>query len=132
MKWVRPKELARSCRPGYPSRSVSVTDVDRWIAEARLLGIGTIICLLAPNQLAFYDAVPEGLVEYYRANGFTVVHLPTEDKPGDPSPLSREELESIAEAYDRAEKPALIHCSAGIDRTGAAVTYICKAAESLQ
>lgn len=126
MKWAIREELARSSRPGYPSHAASVDEVDAWTAEARDFGIRTIICLLAPTQLAFYDGVPGGLLNYYRAKGFVVVHLPTTDKPGDQSPLSREELDSIAGAYRQAAKPALIHCSAGIDRTGAAVVYICK------
>ena len=52
--WVIPQALARSCRPGYSGergRLVSIAEVDAWIAEVRALGIKSIVCLLAGDQL---------------------------------------------------------------------------------
>ncbi len=39
-------------------------------------------------------------------------------------PLTERQLERVWEAFLRLEKPVLIHCSAGIDRTGMAIAYV--------
>jgi protein tyrosine phosphatase (PTP) superfamily phosphohydrolase (DUF442 family) len=90
--------------------------------EAKEMGIASIICLLAEDQLHLYDELPGGLVSYYRSFGFTVEHVPALDHQ-DP-PLNDYHLERIWSAYQSLEKPVLIHCSAGRDRTGRAVEHI--------
>ena len=39
-------------------------------------------------------------------------------------PLDADALERIAQAYATLPKPALVHCSAGVDRTGRALEYL--------
>lgn len=135
-KWEIQRKLARTSRPGYSTRTtIPVERVDRWIAGARKAGIKSIIVLLGPDQMHMYKDVPGGLVNYYRKNGFKVAHVPTVDKhrifikaktkvPKGTEWLSQAELDEIYAAYRRLPKPVLVHCSAGIDRSGAAVRYI--------
>lgn len=120
--------LYRSCRPGYPrprgpgTASVPLADVDAWIREVKGHGIRSIICLLGTEQLRLYPDIPEGLIAHYRRHGFAVEHIPTIDHQ-DP-PLTNDELELIRSAFERLPKPVLIHCSAGVDRTGWAVDFL--------
>lgn len=87
--------------------------------------IKSILCLLSHEQLdEFYGANGIQLFEIYRQQGFAVGHVPVPDYQM--PPLSSADLAMIQKALTELPKPWLIHCSAGIDRTGAAVEYIKK------
>jgi len=122
VSWVVPNILARSPRPGYPTQLVEQASVADWIEEVSSLGIKSIICFLAEDQLGFYSKLPDGLISYYRESGFNVEHIPARDYQS--PPLGEGELARVWQAYKDLPKPILVHCSAGLDRTGLAIQHI--------
>lgn len=132
--WVIDGVLATSPRPGYrpgPEHSVPAHVVDDWIADARAFGVNSIICLIDADQLWLYrKSVPEGLIARYRASGFEVAHIPTLDHQT--HPFTPEQYEEAWRSFVELPKPVLVHCSAGMDRTGRIVNHIIGELERLE
>jgi protein tyrosine phosphatase (PTP) superfamily phosphohydrolase (DUF442 family) len=124
VEWVMEDLLARSCRPGFGGRDAgtSQNEVDSWLETLHRMGIKSILCLLAEEQLFFCPELPTGLLIYYEAAGFQVAHIPVRDFQW--PPLSAEQLEQVWQTYQCLPKPVLVHCNAGISRTESAVEYI--------
>ena len=124
-QWVVEGVLAQSQRPGYPVDRPSRNKVEEWANAVLGMGIKSVLCILDYTQLAHYDRLNlkgGGLFGYYRLLGLIVEHIYAEDYKT--PPLSIEELGLAWAAFQRLERPVLVHCSAGKDRTGAAIVYI--------
>lgn len=115
IEWAISGRLARSAHP-------EPDDLEPWLAEAGALGIRSIVCLLDDEQLGRYARLPKGLLETYRHAGFAVGHVPVKDLQ-DP-PMTQSDLEEVWRLYETLPAPMLVHCWAGIDRTGVAVAFI--------
>jgi len=132
--WVIEGVLATSPRPGYrpgPEHSVPAHVVEEWLAETKAFGINSIISLIAGDQLWLYrHSVPEGLIERYRLTGFEVAHIPALDQQT--HPFTPEQYEQAWHSFLELPKPVLVHCSAGMDRTGRIVNHIVAELERLE
>jgi hypothetical protein len=127
--WIIESILARSSRPGYPSESVQLKEVDTWIKQIKAMDIKSIICLLTDDQLTYYAVIPEGLLEYYGKRDFKVEYMPITDPIDDPIRGQQElttKREPIYQAFLKLPKPVLVHCSAGQQRTESIVDFIVK------
>lgn len=124
-EWVIKGTLACSQRPGYPVNRPALETVREWVDIALGMGVQSVICVLDDTQVSYYDSLNldgGGLLGYYESLGLAVEHVQAEDYKT--PPLSSEQLDAVWRAFQRLDKPVLIHCSAGRDRTGAAVANI--------
>jgi protein tyrosine/serine phosphatase len=122
MKWVIEGRLARSARPGYPSRYVEKDVVLSSIEYWKSHGIRSIICLMTSDELLYYPETEGDLLDLYHESDLIARVIPVENHKE--YPLNEGEMDTVWMVYRTIEKPVLIHCSAGKDRTGAAVELI--------
>lgn len=115
----------------FPPHATSA--VFEWVERVRDFGIRGIICLLSAGELRHYSDLALGasdLIRFYENEGFAVRHIPWDDPEHNlDSKLMHPERvqqnrEKALHAFDAIEKPVLLHCSAGIDRSSPVAAYI--------
>jgi len=143
LHWVVPDGLACGQRPlrhhalyggsGKNIEPAAASLVKEWTARLQFLGIRSIISLMHTRDLSYYEGLDLGastLLDFYKARGLGVAHLPWEDPHHSKTSSAQVRKKLLAvraealEAYRRLPKPVLIQCSAGIDRTAPVAAYI--------
>jgi hypothetical protein len=105
-----------SCAPGWHSAGDHDTAVQQWITAVKSAGIERVCCLLAADAEGGLDA---NLGRYREAFGpDNVMHAPIPDHHLADEALLREEILPFLEDSVMADKPVVVHCLAGIGRTG--------------
>ncbi|MFB6171014.1 MAG: dual specificity protein phosphatase family protein [Haloarculaceae archaeon] len=104
-----------ACRPGYAPGTATDDPVGPWVESMREAGIERVCCLLHAPQLARYLDL---IGEYEQAFGpDRVHHAPIKDYHlADPETIDG--IVSFLREADRAGEPTVVHCAAGLGRTG--------------
>lgn len=104
-------------RPGFPFTHVSPEVVNDWLAFIQQQSIRQVVCLLPPQQLAYYAG---DLLDTYKCyfGAQNVCWAPIEDfQLAEPDLLTHHILPFLIQA-DSQQQRVLVHCSGGIGRTG--------------
>jgi protein-tyrosine phosphatase len=109
-------------RPGFPGRFVQGQVVDDWVAYVKKQGVTRVVCLLSDEELKCYPTLTGGLLGVY-AREFgpdNVLWAPTPDKQLLAAEAVRHICYFLHAAVEKGQS-TVVHCSAGIGRTGQAL-----------
>ena len=124
------------CGPQVNLPTEAAPEVLEWIRRMRAGGIQAIISLMGPRELGHYTTVCSklgvaDLYDLYKSHGFTVEPIPWEDPKYRVSQGGRSYKDTLVEvrqkaldAFDKLQKPVLLHCSSGIQRSSPVAAFI--------
>lgn len=109
-------------RPGYPGKFIQKQVVDGWITFMKAQGVRCVVCLLPDEELKYYPTLSDGLLGLYAATfgKDNVLWAPTTDRQLLEGEALRHILHFLYSSTEKSEK-AVVHCSAGLGRTGLAL-----------
>jgi len=105
-----------ACTPGWHSAAGHAVAINDWVEFMRAEGIERVCCLLTGCQLDNYGAI---LDQYAATFGETnVLHAPVRDHHLIPEDVLLGEILPFLSESRAAEQQVVVHCLAGIGRTG--------------
>lgn len=113
--------LYRSPRPGYPKKTVSTANLNAGMREFKKHEITDIFCLLTDGE--YFKYFGKDLIKQYRNNGFAVHRYPIPDF-GVPRVDFAYRIARDLDNTLRVNKRTVVHCSAGMGRTGLAINCL--------
>jgi len=137
LEWAVPGVLAVTQRPlrahplyhgsgrSYPPEARQA--IEQWVGHLRSHAIRSVVVLTSDKELAHYDAPTAaeegGLLAFYESRGLRVLHFPADDPAHDVT--ARDAFQAavdkiagrVADSLCGVPLPAVMHCSAGIDRS---------------
>lgn len=113
-------------RSGYNYPAEARPDIEEWIRRLITQGIRSVVVLTSNKELAHYEAPTAsdgGLLALYENRGLRVAHFPADDPAHDVTARGAfnaavdEIAIKVGEALREVPLPAVMHCSAAIDRS---------------
>lgn len=105
-----------ACCPGWHSTATRSTAIDEWVAFVRDRGIERVCCLLSGDQLTRTEADTGGYAAAFGCDN--VIHVPLADHHLADADTLTEDVLPFLEDSVRESQPVVVHCLAGIGRTG--------------